>query len=94
MASDVSSPSSPSALGWAAGFATGAVVGGVAWWVTGQAWLGVVLLAATGMPLGLAFGQLLGERRSTPAERRRTRLFALAGPVLGAAVLASVVLVA
>jgi hypothetical protein len=80
----------PAGTGWIAGFASGAVVGVVAWIISAEVVIGVVLLAATGTALGVAFEQSIDTRPLTERERR----IALIGVLVGLVVLTSVVLLA
>jgi len=92
MATESAAGRYPAGTGWVAGFAFGLVVGLLAWLVSAQVTLGLLLLVATGPALGVAFEQALGTRPLPPRERRVARLLALAGGVVGALVLAYVAL--
>jgi len=80
----------PDGTGWIAGFAIGAIVGVVAWLVSQEVIIGVILLAATGTALGATIEQALPTRSLTARERRIVLIFLAAGVIVGLVVLALV----
>ncbi|HKL30592.1 MAG TPA: hypothetical protein VJ898_15160 [Natrialbaceae archaeon] len=84
----------PAGTGWIAGFASGAVVGVVAWIISAEVVIGVILLAATGTALGVTFEQSIATRPLTERERRIALILMTVGVLVGLAVLVSVVLFA
>jgi uncharacterized membrane protein (UPF0136 family) len=83
----------PEGTGWIAGFATGAIVGVVAWLISQEVIIGVILLAATGTALGATFEQSLRTRSLTARERRIALVLLAAGVIVGLVVLTYGVLV-
>ena len=82
----------PAGTGWVAGFATGAVVGVVAWLISTEVVIGVILLAATGTALGATFEQSIDTRPLTERERRIAVMLVTVGVLAGLVVLAYVAL--
>ncbi|MFC6731057.1 MULTISPECIES: hypothetical protein [unclassified Haladaptatus] len=69
----------PEGVGFAIGFLLGAVFGGVAWIMSHNVVIGVILFAATGTALGVVIEQTINTRPLTPRERQ----IALASVLLG-----------
>jgi uncharacterized membrane protein YjjP (DUF1212 family) len=94
MASRTVSGDVPVGVGWVLGFTLGLVTGFVAWLVSGEVTVGLILFVATGTALGFTVEQSLATRQLTPHEQRLVRLALVVGLVVGAALLGYVLLFA
>lgn len=77
----------PAGTGWTIGYLFGVVLGIVAWRITSEVVIGVIVLAATGPTFGVVLEQSLDTRPLTATQRRSVRVLAIAGVVVGVVVL-------
>lgn len=92
MASESPAARFPSGTGLVAGYAVGSLMGLIAWAVSGEVTIGLILLVATGTALGVTFESSVDTRSLTAHERRWARILAGTGVIVGTLVLGYVVL--
>jgi hypothetical protein len=81
----------PAGVGCGVGMAFGFLAGAVAWWVSGEILLFLVLFAATGSTFGVTLENALDTTPLTPRQRRFLFLVASLGLVVGSLVFLAVV---
>lgn len=84
----------PVGTGWVVGYALAFAVGVLAWFVSGEVTIGLILLFATGTPLGVSLERSIDTRPLTERERRVALFLTGAGLVVGVLTLVYVVLLA
>jgi hypothetical protein len=82
MAHVIARRSFPSGTGWIPGYTVGGLAGVLAWLVSNEVILGLIIFVATGTPLAVTFERSLDTRRLTPRERRIVFFLLVVGLVL------------
>lgn len=94
MTSEPTASRFPVGMGWVAGYVLAFLVGVIAGVVADDITIGLILCFATGTAFGVSFERSMDTRPLTERERRLALFLTVAGLVVGAGVLASVVLLA